>query len=88
VDAEEYRLLKGSSEMASFTISRRKRLDNLARSSPTPHYLHGGPASVTDNFGNRDNLRAWSVGARGRVRVASSCGVEGVLTATPVRTDP
>jgi hypothetical protein len=43
VDAEEYRLLEGSSEMkmASFTISRRRRLDNLARSSLTPHYLHG-----------------------------------------------
>ena len=36
-------------------------------------------SSVTDNFGNRDNLEQGSAGARERVRVASSCGVEGVL---------
>jgi hypothetical protein len=41
--AKEYRLLRGSSEMASFTTSRSRRLDNLARSSLTPHYLHGWP---------------------------------------------
>jgi hypothetical protein len=38
---EQYRLLEGSSKTASFTISRRRRLDNLARSSLIPHYLHG-----------------------------------------------
>ncbi len=37
--AKEYRLNKGSSEMERFTISKRKRLDNLARSSLTPRFL-------------------------------------------------
>ena len=63
--AKEYRLLKGSSEMASFTISRKRRgRGNRARlSSRTP--LARGASSVTDNFGNRDNLQSREASEQG-----------------------
>jgi hypothetical protein len=57
--AKEYRLLEGSREMASFTINRKRGVrGDRARLSSRLH-LHGWPrvaSSVTDNFGNRDNL--------------------------------
>jgi hypothetical protein len=56
VDAQEYRLLEGSSEMASFTINRKCGVrGDRARLSSHLH-LHGSLFDNLDNFGNRDNL--------------------------------
>jgi hypothetical protein len=40
--AKEYRILKGSSEMASFTISRKRRLRGDPARLLTCLHLHGG----------------------------------------------
>ena len=58
--AEEYRILKGSSERVSFTIRSRECgvRGDPARYSGHLH-LHGWPLVATGGFfGNRDNLRA------------------------------